>query len=97
MADQNTVVKFGDTFYLKHQSGQYLVAVDRGRRNWPQLGNTGKVELQLIGGAGEVTSTSYIKIRTTEQVAANNDVLGAFADSHDCYYWKEGYDDAKQG
>lgn len=100
MVDQNTVktvVKFGDTFYLKHQSGQYLVAVDRGRRNWPQLGNTGKVELQLIGGAGEVTSTSYIKIRTTEQVAANNDVLGAFADSHDCYYWKDGYDDGKQG
>ena len=100
MADQNTiktVVKFDDTFYLKHQSGQYLVAVDRGRRNWPQLGNTGKVELQLIGGKGEVTSTGYIKIRTTEQVEANNDVLGAFGDSHDCYYWKDGYDDAKQG
>jgi hypothetical protein len=28
MTDQNTV-KFGDTFYLKHQSGQYLVPVDR--------------------------------------------------------------------
>ncbi|MBN4002019.1 hypothetical protein [Nostoc sp. LPT] len=60
------------------------------------MSTTGKVGLQLVGGQGEVTSTNYIKIRTTEEVTGNNNILGAFADSHDCYYWQDGYDDGKQ-
>lgn len=95
MANQD-VVKFGDTFYLKHESGQYLIPVDRGQYNWPQLGNTGKVKLELVGGKGEIQSNSRIKIRTTESVTAENDILGAFTDSHDCYYWQDGYDNDKQ-
>ena len=100
-ASTNTVtdntVKFGDTFYLKHMSDRYLVAIDRGSYNYPQLGNTGKVALQLVGGReGEaVNSQSRIKIRTTESVAANNDILGAFS-SRNCYYWQDGYDENKQ-
>lgn len=96
MTDRD-VIKYGDTFYLQHQSGNYLVGVDRGRYNWPKLGNTGKVKLQIVGGKGEVTSNSYIKIKTTESVTGNNHILGAFTDSHDCYYWQDGYDDNKQG
>ncbi|MUG92207.1 hypothetical protein F7734_06935 [Scytonema sp. UIC 10036] len=97
MANQD-IVRFGDTFYLKHESSkQYLVNVNSSRRNWPQLSNTGHVELKIDGGEGEVTSNSYIKIKTTEQAVFNNDTLGAFADSHNCYYWKDGYDDGKQG
>ena len=95
MSNQD-VVKFGDTFYLRHESGQYLFNAERGRRNWPKLGNTGKVALRLFGGNGEVTSGSPIKIRTTEEVTGNNNILGAFADSPDCYYWQDGYDNAKQ-
>jgi phospholipase C len=95
MSNQD-VVKFGDTFYLKHESGQYLVNVDRGRYNWPQLGNTGKVKLRLLGGEGEVQPDSKIKIQTTEEVTGNNNILGAFANSHDCYYWQDGYDEDKQ-
>ncbi len=38
----DNTVKFGNSFYLKHETGQYLVAVDRGRYKWSQLGNTGK-------------------------------------------------------
>jgi choline-sulfatase len=91
------VVKFGDRVYLKHESGKYLVNADRGGYNWPQLSNSGKVELQLVGGQGEVTSTSYIKIKTTEEVTGQNNILGAFGDSQDCYYWQDGYDDGKQG
>ncbi len=29
----DNTVKFGDAFYLKHETGQYLVAADRGRYN----------------------------------------------------------------
>ncbi|MEH2335602.1 hypothetical protein [Nostoc sp.] len=36
MANQD-VVKFGDAFYLKHESSKYLIAVEQGRYNWPKL------------------------------------------------------------
>ncbi|MDF5707296.1 MAG: hypothetical protein PUP90_06345 [Nostoc sp. S4] len=49
-----------------------------------------------MGGNGEVQANSHIKIRTTESAIGNNNVLGAFADSHDCYYWQDGYDQDKQ-
>ena len=93
----DNTVKFGESFYLRHSTGQYLIAVDRGQYNYPQLGNTGKVTLQVVGNEGEVvTSSGRIKIRTTESVIGNNDILGAFANSHDCYYWQDGYDEDKQ-
>ena len=97
MSDQD-VVKFDDNFYLKHESGKYLIAVDQGRYNWPKLGQEKKkvVKLKLVGGNGEVQSNSRIKITTTESAIGNNNVLGAFADSHDCYYWQDGYDEDKQ-
>lgn len=64
----DNTVKSGDPFYLKHETGQYLVAVERGRYKWSQLGNTGKVALQLLSvdkniKTGEVKSGSPIKIR----------------------------------
>lgn len=94
----NQVVKFGDRFYLKHESSKkYLGNTSAARYNWPQLSDTEHIELKLDGGKGEVTSSSYIKIKTTEQAVFNNDTLGAFADSHNCYYWKDEYDNGKQG
>ena len=53
-------------------------------------------KLELLGGNGELQSNSRIKIRTTESAIGNNNVLGAFADSHNCYYWQDGYDEDKQ-
>ncbi|MEH2067205.1 MAG: jacalin-like lectin [Nostoc sp.] len=96
MAD-NTV-KFGDTFYLKHSTDQYIVPVGRGTYNWPQLGDTTqKVTLQLVGNEGQVVeSQSRIKIKTKEPLKDNNDILGAFADSHDCYYSEDGWSEDKQ-
>ena len=97
MSNQD-VVKFDDNFYLKHESGKYWIAVDQGRYNWPKLGQEKKkvVKLKLVGGNGEVQSNSRIKITTTESAIGNNNVLGAFADSHDCYYWQDGNDEDKQ-
>ena len=90
-------VKFGDNFYLKHATNQYLIAVDRGTYNWPQLGNTGKVTLQLVGNYGElVKSSSRIKIRTTELITGNHNILGAFGDKHNCYYYRDAYNEDKQ-
>ncbi|MBN4005761.1 hypothetical protein [Nostoc sp. LPT] len=55
-----------------------MIVVDQGRYNWPRLGNTGKVKLELVGGNGEVQSNSHIKIRTTESATGNNNILGLF-------------------
>ncbi|MEH2314287.1 MAG: hypothetical protein V7K35_23440 [Nostoc sp.] len=97
MSNQD-VVKFGDTFYIKHESSKYLIAVEQGRYNWPKLSQEKKklAKLELVGGNGEVQSNSRIKIKTTESAISNSNVLGAFADSHDCYYWQDGYDEDKQ-
>lgn len=92
------IIKFQDTFYLKHkQSNQYLVVVDRGRYNWPQLGNTGKIKLQLQGGNNQLENKDDISIRSLENVLGKKDYLGAFSDSHDCYYWTKDYNQQKQG
>lgn len=99
MANKNqtqTVVKFGDTFYLKNKSGQYLIAADNGRYFFPQLDNKRHQRLQLKNKTGELQHNDEIKIRSLETQLGDRDVLGAFPDSHNCYYWNDGYDKRKQ-
>lgn len=93
-----TVVKFGDTFYLRNKSGRYLIAADNGRYFFPQLDNRGHQRLQLTNKTktGELQHNDEIKIRSLETQLGDRDVLGAFPDSHNCYYWNDGYDDRKQ-
>lgn len=95
-ASTQTVVKFGDTFYLKNKSGQYLIAADRGRYFFPQLDRKGHQRLQLTNKTGELHYNDEIKIRSLETQLGDRDILGAFPDSHNCYYWNDGYDNRKQ-
>jgi alkaline phosphatase D len=99
MANENktqTVVQFGDTFYLKNKSGQYLVAAEKGRYFFPRLDNQDGERLQLVGDTGELQHNDNLKIRSLETQLGDRDVLGAFPDSHNCYYWNDGYDERKQ-
>lgn len=100
----NTAVKFGDTFYLRNKSGQYLIAADKGRYFFPQLDNKDGERLQIVGDTKELQHNDEIKIRSLETrlgdkpkgMTSLRDILGAFPDSHNCYYWNNGYDDRKQ-
>ncbi|MEM7712291.1 MAG: alkaline phosphatase D family protein [Cyanobacteria bacterium P01_A01_bin.68] len=94
-----TIVKFDDIFYLRHKNGKYLVSVDKGRYNFPRLDNTGKVKLQLKGrnSTDNLKDGDTVKIRSLEASLGENNILGAFSDSHNCYYWKDNYDKDKQG
>ena len=93
-----TVIKFDDIFYLRHKNGKYLVSSDKGRYSFPRLDNTGEVKLQLKGSnsSDNLQDGGTVKIRSLEEGLGNNHILGAFSDSHNCYYWKDGYDDDKQ-
>ncbi|WP_019509126.1 alkaline phosphatase [Pleurocapsa sp. PCC 7319] len=91
-----TVVKFDDTFYLKNKSGQYLIAADNGRYFFPQLDRSGQTKLQLKGKTGELQHNDNIKIRSLETQLGDRNILGAFSDSRNCYYWDDGYDEDKQ-
>ena len=84
-------------FYLKNvEHGQYLTAADNGRYSWPQLGwDNDKVALKLIRQSG--TKGETWKIMSTESSLGSKNILGAFTDSRDCYYWKDNYDRDKQG
>lgn len=88
------VLQFGDLVHLKNMSGEYL---GPNRRTWPCLVQTGPVRLRLAGGAGDVTDGATINIESTEPDLGAKTVLGAFANSHDCYYWTRGYDADRQG
>lgn len=95
---KSDVLKFGDTFYLHHMSGNYLAPIARSRYDFPRLGKSDRVKLQIVGnGEGELTDGAIIKLRSIESVLGDRHILGAFADSHDCYYWNDGYDNRKQG
>ncbi|MEM8614233.1 MAG: alpha/beta hydrolase [Cyanobacteria bacterium P01_H01_bin.105] len=102
MADDVNTIKYGLTIYLKNAEGDYITEIDRGltnRYNWPKLGSE-KVALQLLQLSGKekhLCSGDTVKLKTSEPRAGDNDTLGKFSDSRDCYYWKENYDDKKQG
>ena len=93
---QTQTVVNGDTFYLRNKSGQYLVDADNGRYFFPQLDNNKPRKLQLIGDTGEIRHNDNIKIKSLETRLGDRNVLGAFTDSHNCYYWNDNYDKRRQ-
>ena len=93
---QTQTVVNGDTFYLRNKSGQYLVDADNGRYFFPQLDNNQPRKLQLIGDTGEIRHNDNIKIKSLERQLGDRNVLSAFTDSHNCYYWNDGYDERRQ-
>ena len=88
------VFQFGDTVHLRNMDGEYI---GPHYRTWPTLARTGAVKLRLLGGTGDLTDGASINIESTEPDLGGKAILGAFADSHDCYYWNGGYDANKQG
>jgi triacylglycerol lipase len=93
-------IKFGDTIYLQHMSGNYLSAADRGRFSWPRLSNTNAVELQICpnnDGEEELVDGAIVKLKSTEPDLGPCTTLGTFPHSGNCYYWRENENLKKQG
>ena len=88
-------VNVGDKFYLRSGDDRYVVTAEISKYNWPRLGTEGKVALTFLGN-GPLRDGSLVRIRSLEQNINGNDVLGAFGDSHECYYWKGAADDKRQ-
>lgn len=88
MADPN-IVQYHEYFYLRNeQTGQYLCAAYSGMRYYfPKLGKRSKARLQLRGGRGSLEHNDNVKFRSMQRVTGDRDVLGAFGDSRNCYYW----------
>jgi hypothetical protein len=94
LRNSNGVFQFSDSVRLRHMSGEYISRHDR---SWPMLAQAGSVALRLSGGTGDVTDGVTVRIDSTESDLAGKTELGAFADSHDCYYSTPGCDANKQG
>lgn len=87
--DTPNVLKYGDTIYLQHMSGRYLVASERGkvrRYDWPKLGNTDKVKFEILGSTGELTDGGIIRLKSLASGLGDRNVLGAWPDSQNCYW-----------
>jgi len=103
-ASMSNTIKLGTTIYLKNKKEQYLALLKRSDirdKNWPKLGEASeKVVLQILSLMGNQDVLKYgdtVKIKTFEIAVGDRDTLGAFSDSHDCYYWNDNYDPDKQG
>lgn len=88
------VIQFGEMVHLKNMSGEYI---GPNLRTWPRLVRAGPVRLRLAGGQGDLTDGATVVIESTETDLGGKTLLGAFANSHDCYYWTGGYEADKQG
>jgi len=77
---------------------RYMNTINRSRYSFVRLEDTEAVGLKIVGeGEGELTDGAIIQLQSTESSLGERNTLGAFADRHDCYYWKEGYNKKKQG
>lgn len=106
------VLKYGDTIYLQHMNGDYVTQFSKGRTSryhWPKLGKNKKVgknkklgeskniKLQILGDStGELTDGAVIRLKSTESLPNQHNVLGSWVDSHDCYYWSDNFHTKKQ-
>jgi hypothetical protein len=88
--------KIGDKVFLRSQQGSYVITAQISKYNWPRLGNEGRVVLTLLGN-DPLRHESVVQIQSLEQNLNGNDVLGAFADNRNCYYWKRISNEKKQG
>ncbi|MEM7714864.1 MAG: lipase family protein [Cyanobacteria bacterium P01_A01_bin.68] len=96
-ARESSIIQVGDSVYLEHMTGKYLSNVNRGRYSWPILRKAGvKLEIQSRED-GELVDGSVIQLKSNESEIGDRNILGAFMDSHDCYYWGNGYSYRKQG
>ena len=95
-------IKFGDEFYLKSQDGRYFIKATyastyRGSRyDFPLLGSSSQVKLKFQGGSGELSNQATVQIVSTEAGLHHGNILGAWRDSHNCYYWSS-YNQQMQG
>ena len=96
-ASESSIIQVGDSVYLEHMTGKYLSNVNLGRYSWPILRKAGvKLEIQSRED-GELVDGSVIQLKSNESEIGDRNILGAFMDSHDCYYWDNGYSYRKQG
>jgi phospholipase C len=96
-----TPLKYGDPFYLKHMSGDFVIGAYTGKRYYyPCLGKGGAVRLDFRCGMGAVLNDAIVQIHTGEYLQpsgtespyflsypAIRNFLGAWKDDSDCYYY----------
>lgn len=84
------VLKWEDEFYIQAEDHRYIIDAYGGASYWfPRLGETGAVMLRFVGGpkGTPVRSRDIVQLQTTETKVGDQKCMGAFADSHECYYW----------
>lgn len=51
-----------------------------------------KIQFQTLGDStGELTDGAVIRLKSTESLPNQQNVLGSWVDSHDCYYWVDNF------
>ncbi|HKH49118.1 MAG TPA: hypothetical protein VKM72_31005 [Thermoanaerobaculia bacterium] len=90
-ANDSSVVAPGTNVYLSFQGdpSQAFATAYSGVTYWfPTAGRT-RIKAQLGFKGSELQEADTVKIISTETKLGNNNVLGAFADKHECYYYQD--------
>jgi len=88
---QNEIVKPETEVYLCYQRdpNQYVSIMSSEVRYWyPTVGPT-RIKLILSFRGQELKEEMEVKIITTERATGDKNVLGAFSDANECYYWSD--------
>ena len=89
-ADSSVVAPDTDV-YLAFQGdpAQSIATAYSGISYWfPTVGRT-RIKAQFGFRGQELKDAAQVKLSTTEGNVGNNNVLGAFADKHECYYYQD--------
>ena len=90
-ASEAKAVQFEQAFVLRNKAFDYVISAQQGVPPWsypyPRTGNTGAIGLRFRGGTGTVQDRALLHIASDEKALGANNLLGAFQDAKDCYYW----------
>ena len=96
-------LKYGHHFNLETGDGAYVVSafantftdVPVNAEYYPTIAKAEAVTLCFVGdGKGEIDTTKFVNIKTTERGVGEYNILGRFTDSA-AYYYTPGYDEQK--
>lgn len=102
----STVIQYGHSVYLEHMTGGYIGQSDRGtsrRYDWPKVESldpkSQPVGFRILGATegDDIKDGDTVRLQSSEANLGQRNVLGAWQDSHNCYYWDDQYHAKKQG
>jgi hypothetical protein len=90
-ARQGDIIQPFTKLYMSYQGDpqRSIATVHSGYRYWYPTANSSRIKLELSFRGDQLTEGAYLKILTVEPQVGQQNVLGAFWDATELYYWTD--------